>query len=134
MHLLSDIRSGLLQIAVAILLSVLFLSSAPAATLTFSLSAPQGNFNKTYTLSDADMQRLFQVMAGSYNQPIVTGTDAQGNATTRNPSRAEVLTRVFDGLMRGWRDAVLTNERTAAAKVEGDKIAPIAVPTIDVTP
>lgn len=134
MTVLSDIRCGVLQIAVAILLSLLFLSVAPAATITFTMNSPVGNFTKTYTLPDADMQRLYNVMAGNYSTPIVTGTDANGNAITRVPTRAEVLTRVFDGLMKGWRDAVLSAERQNAAKVEADKIAPITVPTIDVTP
>lgn len=122
------------MIRLFLLLGLLLSAPASAATITFTLNLPAGNFTKTYTIPDPDMARLYNVMAANYATPIQTGTDAQGNAVTRPPTRVEVLTRVFDGLMKGWRAQVLATEQQAAAKVEADKIAPIVVPTIDTTP
>lgn len=134
MNKIELVRIATLQLLGAFALSFLFISLAPAATMTFTMNTPAGNFTKSYTIPDADMGRLYNVMALNYATPVQTGVDAQGNAVTRVPTRAEVLTRVFDGLMKGWRAQVLSTEQQIAAKAEADKIAPIVVPTVDTTP
>lgn len=87
------------------------------ATVTLSFTHPSGNLDKTVTLPDAHMVRLFDAYRAYFIE------------TERLPSitNAQIFDKLFAAMVTAWRSRVSVEERKAAEATATVGITPISI-------